>query len=261
VPSGAEAASSVEAEAAALSKKHLGAVAKEQGSLPVPITPRGSTPPPAAGSESYGSAPITPVEQDDATLTRLLEALMVHAPDVFVCMSAREEDAGLIHYVSPSVKNVLGLEPEALVGQYALEFAHPDDAERLGNTLRALFSSSSGSSEVMNSMHRSRTPDGHRWVHVHLWRDEGWLLCVARDASRYASAQAASREYLLSTSHDLRTPCRACPRYGYRGPSARADASALFITLPQTPLQPPASSWRRERLWLPIRRRLSWWMP
>jgi signal transduction histidine kinase len=172
------------------------------------------------------------VEQDDATLTRLLEALMVHAPDVFVCMSAREEDAGMVQYISPSVKNVLGLEPEALVGQYALEFAHPDDAERLGNTLRALFSSSSGSSEVMNSMHRSRTPDGHRWVHVHLWRDEGWLLCVARDASRYASAQAASREYLLSTSHDLRTPCHAIATAGQllaAREAVAADPEAAFL--------------------------------
>jgi PAS domain S-box-containing protein len=215
VPSSAAVSSSVEAEAAAFSKEPLG-VAKEQGCMPVPITPRASTPPPAAVSDSYGSAPTTSVEQDDATLTRLLEALMVHAPDIFVCMSAREEDAGLIRYVSPSVKTLLGIEPEAYVGRYALEFAHPDDAERLGNTLRSLFSSSGGG-EVMNSMHRSRTSDGYRWVHAHLWRDEGLLLCVARDASRYASAQAASREYLSSTSHDLRTPCRACPPYGCRG--------------------------------------------
>lgn len=230
VPSRAVVTSSVEAEVAALGEKPLGSVAEEPCGLPVPITPRVTTPPPAAVSDSYGSAPTTPVAQDDATLTRLLEALMVHAPDMFLCMSAREEDAGKILYISPSVTTFLGFEPEAYVGRYALEFAHPDDAERVGNTLRSLFSG--GGNGAVNSTHRSLTPDGFRWVHTHLWRDEGLLLCVARDASRYVSAQAASREYLLSTSHDLRTPCHAIATAGQllaTREAVAADPEAAFL--------------------------------
>ena len=215
------------------------AVAQERGHGAVvmfPITPRPSSgPPPAAAatSESYGSSPLAGASevQDDATLMRLLEALMTHTPDVFLSMSAREEDAGVIHYVSPSIKNVLGWEPEQLVGRHALEFAYLEDAERLANTLRSLLSNGGGG-EPANSMHRSRTPDGFRWVHARLWRDQGLLLCAVRDSTRFASAQAASREYLLSTSHDLRTPCHAIVTAGQllaARESVSTDPDAAFL--------------------------------
>ena len=50
--------------------------------------------------------------------------------------------------------------------------------------------------------------------------------------------------YAAAVSNNCMTSTGVCPRYGYCGPSVRADASALFITLPQASTPPArASNW------------------
>jgi PAS domain S-box-containing protein len=43
---------------------------------------------------------------------------------------------GRIEFVSRSVKHLLGREPESLIGTYASDLLHPDDAERVGEVRR-----------------------------------------------------------------------------------------------------------------------------
>lgn len=56
--------------------------------------------------------------------------------DVVVRTSAE----GRIEFVSPSVKHLLGREPDSLIGTYGTDFVHPEDAERVNAALRAQLS-------------------------------------------------------------------------------------------------------------------------
>lgn len=55
-----------------------------------------------------------------------------HIRDVVLRTSAD----GRIEFVSRSVKHLLGREPESLIGTYASDLVHPDDAERINGVLR-----------------------------------------------------------------------------------------------------------------------------
>ena len=45
---------------------------------------------------------------------------------------------GVITYVSPSVKQMLGYDPEDLIGESGFEFQHPDDREGVANAIEAI---------------------------------------------------------------------------------------------------------------------------
>lgn len=47
---------------------------------------------------------------------------------------------GRIEFVSPSIKHLLGREPESVIGTYGTDFVHPEDAERVNAALRAQLS-------------------------------------------------------------------------------------------------------------------------
>jgi PAS domain S-box-containing protein len=57
--------------------------------------------------------------------------MLEYSSDLLFVMDA----SGTLSYVSPSVRRVLGYDPDALVGESAVEFVHPDDAERASETL------------------------------------------------------------------------------------------------------------------------------
>jgi diguanylate cyclase (GGDEF)-like protein/PAS domain S-box-containing protein len=72
-------------------------------------------PPPAALSEAY------------------FRSLVENARDVIHVMNADRTT----RYVTPSVKRLLGYEPEELIGRLVDEFAHPEDVEKVLEELRA----------------------------------------------------------------------------------------------------------------------------
>ena len=48
-------------------------------------------------------------------------------------------DANLVRrYVSPACREIIGYEPEELIGRVPVNLSHPDDAERVADTLRSL---------------------------------------------------------------------------------------------------------------------------
>ncbi|GJD96677.1 bifunctional diguanylate cyclase/phosphodiesterase [Methylobacterium iners] len=74
-------------------------------------------------------------------------------------------DSDITHkYVSPAVRNVLGYEPEELIGTRPLRFVHPDDAEAYARVLRDL---TSGRVEQAVTAQRYRRKDGvDIWVEI-----------------------------------------------------------------------------------------------
>lgn len=113
---------------------------------------------------------------------------------------------GVRLYVSPSVRNLLGYEPEELTGRRALEITHPEDAEAFRDALRPLLE---GRVESVVSEQRQRRRDG-RWIWlealVKLTRDEagrpdGYVASV-RDITRRKEAEARLAH---GASHDVLT--------------------------------------------------------
>ena len=158
----------------------------------------------SGGSAGAALTPAPSPEETDALTIRLLEELLAHADEMFTCLST-SGSAATFQYVSPSNLRVLGYDAGTLVGRSVLEILHPDDHERVCSMLAAVLD---GSVPYAQVMHRCRHADGtYRWLHAQVYLEQGLILCVARDATRAKNAEAALRQYLLSTSHDLRTPC------------------------------------------------------
>jgi PAS domain S-box-containing protein len=211
----------------------------------------------ASEGSNGASAPPTP-EESDAIINRMLEELLQYANDMFTCcrivdgsaadfMPSRDGRAGaaggacaapIFTYVSASVQLVLGWTPAQLCGRNKLELAHADDAERVATMLAAVHD---GSAPCAYILYRFLHADGsYRWLHAQICRqaddasapEARNLLCIIRDATDFKNTEAALREYLLATSHDLRTPCHGIMTVAQLlagRDSVAADAEASFL--------------------------------
>ncbi len=139
----------------------------------------------------------------------------------------RIDPAGLITFVSPSCRQIIGFDPEELMGSYIGERVHPDDKVRVMGAMRDLVRARRARlAEPM--AYRSRHKDGHWvWLEINptLTFDEHTgapveFIDVIRDVSqakavaaqlelargRAEAAAAAKSEFLANMSHELRTP-------------------------------------------------------
>lgn len=119
---------------------------------------------------------------------RLYRMLADNTQDL-ICMV---DPQGIRLYVSPSYKNVLGYEPEELLGGHLLSVAHPDELERVSRE----FEEGMGELALGNSRHRLRHKDGHYlWVDSHgtpLLDEAGELiggLAVSRNITERVEAE------------------------------------------------------------------------
>lgn len=130
-------------------------------------------------------------------------------------------------YVSPACRDLLGYEPEELIGTKPLDMVHPDDRDRV----RALLSElSDGRRTEAVCRQRYRRKDGtYVWVEVgyQIFHDEdgqpqGCIACTrditeqkrqetALQEAKHAAecASAAKSEFLAAMSHEIRTPLNA----------------------------------------------------
>jgi PAS domain S-box-containing protein len=92
---------------------------------------------------------------------------------------------GIRLYVSPSYKNVLGYEPEELLGGHLLSVVHPDELERVSREL----AEGMEKREPGNSRHRLRHKDGR-----YLWAFVGGLAVSWNVTERVEAEEVLKRE-------------------------------------------------------------------
>ncbi len=146
----------------------------------------------AAATAYTGRRLIRAVHESEAGFRLMTET----ATDVV----ARVDSSGRFRYVSPSVRTVLGYEPEELVGRQTIDLAHPDDAGKVAASREALFG---GAADAVEGEWRVRRRDGgHLWIETSVravrGRD-GELLethLSGRDISKRHDAEA-ERDRLL----------------------------------------------------------------
>jgi PAS domain S-box-containing protein len=110
----------------------------------------------------------------------------------------RETDMeGIIQYASPSHKNILGYEPEELLGKSVFDFAHPEDKNLAMMTFQSFISDSSGK----KIEYRFRHADGH-YLYVStygnpIFDDNGHIygaVFCSRDMTQRRQAEEELRE-------------------------------------------------------------------
>jgi len=170
----------------------------------------------------------------ECSLQEMLLVMLSEANEIFCYTSPVEEkNCPRFAYVSPSVRKVLGWEPAHLVGKEWESLVHPDDLDK-HSTATAYFASA-GTDNAMFGMRRMLRADGsYTWMHIEAYQvgETGVYYSIWRDATRAKESQASLREYLLATSHDMRTPVTGiilAAQLLESRPSVQQDGEAAFL--------------------------------
>jgi len=116
-------------------------------------------------------------------------ALVEHAPELVFELGPD----GILLYVGPSIRKVLGYEPDALLGSAPLELIHPEDRE----AVVAAFEGALRDGTSIESVHRARHRDGSwRWIKdsARSYRNDAGqprIVVVGRDVTDYIEMRSA----------------------------------------------------------------------
>jgi PAS domain S-box-containing protein len=150
--------------------------------------------------------------------------LIENAHDMVVIMNSE----GMLEYGSPSVRRILGYDPETLQGRASIEFIHPDDVAVVVEQLARMESDPTTSARIEC---RFRHSDGS-WRHLEAVGSplsaaapgEGFVFNV-RDVTERHAAEEALREReerfrsLIENAHDITCICAADGTMLYQSPS------------------------------------------
>lgn len=93
--------------------------------------------------------------------------------------------------------------------------------------------SSDDSDRMMFGMRRVQRADGsYIWMHLAAYQVGELYYTLWRDATRFKEAQSSLKEYLLATSHDMRTPVTGiitAAQLLEARPSVQSDGEAAFL--------------------------------
>lgn len=130
----------------------------------------------------------------------MFQLLVENVADVIVCGDASRRRT----YVSPSCREVLGYEPEEMLGKHAYELLHPDDIGRVD----AAFLTVGRANPCLQLSFRMRRKTGaYIWIEAryrHLPESDG-IVAVLRDIS----AQKRAEEMLAKANAQLEAANRA----------------------------------------------------
>src|SRR5919198_413375 len=127
----------------------------------------------------------------DASAERRFQALIEHSWDAIALLTA----GGTVTYASPSIRRILGYDPDEFVGRNALELIHPDDREPTSRLLAQLLAEPGAS---VTAEYRYRHEDGSwLWLEgtgTNLLGDPGVRGLVAnfRDITERKRAEGAA---------------------------------------------------------------------
>ena len=169
------------------------------------------------------------------SLQEMLLMMLSEANEIFCFTSPLgEDDCPRFAYVSPSVRKVLGWDPAQLIGKGCSCLVHPDDLDKHAAATSLLAAASSDDcGRMMFGMRRVLRADGsYIWMHLAAYQVGDLYYALWRDATRFKEAQASLKEYLLATSHDMRTPVTGiitAAQLLEARPSVQQDGEAAFL--------------------------------
>lgn len=133
-------------------------------------------------------------------------------------MITRHDENGIYNYVSSSSYNLLGYNPDDLLGKSAYDFLHPEDAEQIKEGLKEFISNGLG---IYTASYRYRKKDGsYIWIEStnklafidHTNQFLG-IISISRDISERKAFQSRLEEkikeldtFIYRSSHDLKGP-------------------------------------------------------
>ena len=108
---------------------------------------------------------LAPGEDPDDRAPGHFEALVEYSSDIVTVLSPD----GTMEYQSPSIRRILGYDPDDLIGDSALQYIHPDDRDRIADRIRAVLENPDDPLEVE---YRFRHADGEWRVLESIGRNE-----------------------------------------------------------------------------------------